>query len=431
MLATEWKNDGKSWIFTLRPNVKFHDGTVMTAQDAAYSINRLMGLTADPQPSATRTSLAPYIEKAEATGDLQVTIFTKIVDGLLPLRLAAVNTCIVPEAYYTATKFEALQTKPIGAGPFKLVSFAAGDRSVLEAHADYWGGRPNIDQLVIRPIPETATRIAAFQAGELDLVTTVPPDSIDSLKSASTRVDVSSVFNWMLIYFNTNKGPTSNVDFRRALSLSIDRKAIAESLWGGRVRVMNDYFLPGEFGYDEARPQFAFDLDAAKKALDAAKYSGEALEFTPPAQYYTNGRLVTDAINEFWTNAGIKVQYEPLDNQKWFERSLAGNNIATLQSFGTSGDPGTGVGSVWAPGLWIAKYFQPDEANQKLLTEAASSTDVDLRRKNYRTFADYLDAQVPIAPLYQSVEFYGVKNDVKWTPSATFQLDLRPNNFTR
>jgi peptide/nickel transport system substrate-binding protein len=431
MLATAWKNDGMRWVFTLRPNVKFHDGTTMTAQDVAFSINRMMGLTPNPQPSNTRTSLAPFIEKAEVTGDLEVAIITKIVDGLLPLRMASVNTCIVPEAYYSATTFEDLQTKPIGAGPFKLVSFAAGDRSVMEAHADYWGGRPNIDQLVVRPIPETATRMAAFQAGELDLVTTVPPDSIDSLGSSNTRVETSRVFNWMLTYFNTNKGPTANVDFRRALSLSIDRKAIAESLWGGRVRVMNDYYLPGEFGYDEKRPDFAFDLDAAKKALDAAKYAGEALEFTPPAQYYTNGRLVTDAINEFWTNAGITVTYEPLDNQNWFERSLAGNNIATLQSFGTSGDPGTGIGSVWAPGLWIANYFLPNEASQKLLTEAASSTDADLRRKNYRAFADYLDTVVPIAPLYQSVEFYGVKNDIKWTPSVTFQIDLRPNIFSR
>jgi peptide/nickel transport system substrate-binding protein len=428
-LATKWASEGNTWTFELRPNVRFHDGSTMTAKDAAYSINRVLGLTADPQPSQGRAGFTAYIEKAEATGDLQLTVTTKLPDALLPFRLAAVNACIMPEAYVTATGFEKVQTAPIGAGPYKLVETKQGERTVLEAHADYWGGKPAADQVILRPIPELATRVAAFQAGEVDFITTIAPDSIAQLETDTTRVLSSQVFNWMLIYFNTTKAPTDKVELRRALSLSIDRQSIAANLWGGRVRVMNDYLLPGEFAYDESRPPFAFDEDAAKKALEAAGYAGEEVAFTPPATYYTNGRLVTDAINEMWTNIGVNVKYEPLELAKWAEQSLAGNNIATLQSFGTQGDPGTGIGSVWAPGAWIARYYAPDEAAQKLLNEAAASTDADLRRKNYRAYIDILDRDVPIAPLYQSAEFYGLRKGLAWTPNPNFFINLRPGVF--
>jgi peptide/nickel transport system substrate-binding protein len=428
MLATAWENtDDTTWVFTLRPNVKFHDGSTMTADDVAFSLNRLLF---SDRESFIRASFLPYIASVEATGDLEVTIKTPNVDPLLPLRLASPYSAVMPRAYVEATDFDTLQSAPIGAGPYRLVELVPGERLVLERHDDYWMGEPDAARVIVRVIPEIATRVAALQAGEVDFITTVPPDQIEQIDSADNlRIDTASVYNFMLIYFNTKKGITANPDIRKALSLAIDREAIAESLWGGRVRVMNDYYLPGEFGYDPNRPIFPYDPEQAMALLAQAGYSGEVLEFTPPSEYYTNGRLVSDVIAEMWRAVGVNVDYTPLDTAAWAERSLAGNNIATLQSFGTSGDPATGsIVQTWAS--WMGAYYTPDEEFMALAAEAAASLDPAVRLANYRAIADIMDRDMPIAPLYQSVEFYGVREGITWTPHQEFYIDLRPGAFS-
>jgi peptide/nickel transport system substrate-binding protein len=428
MLATEWaQTDETTWVFTLREGVMFHNGETMTAADAAFSLNRLVF---GEQESAIRTLFTPFIASVEATGDLEVTITTVAPDPLLPLRLSTPFSAIMPQAYVEATDFEALQTAPVGAGPYRVAEFVAGDRIVLERHDDYWMGAPEAATVTIRLIPETSTRVAALQAGEVDFITTVSPDLVDVLDAeGALRVDTVSVYNFMIIYFNTNMGITQDPLVRRALSLAIDREAIAEALWGGRVRVMNDYFLPGEFGYDVERAIFAYDPEQAQALLAEAGYNGEELPFTPPGTYYTNGQLVTDAIAEMWEAVGINVAYEPLDTAAWADRSLGGQNIATLQSFGTSGDPATSS-IVQAWGSWVGQYYTPGEEFTTLAAEAAQSLDNEVRLTNYRRIAEILDEDVPFAPLYQSVEFYAMREGITWTPHQEFYIDLRPGAFS-
>lgn len=424
MLATAWEaTDDTTWVFQLREGVVFHNGETMTAADAAFSLNRLVF---GEQESAVRALYTPFIAAVEATGDLELTITTVNPDPLLPLRLATPYSAIMPQSYVEATDFEALQTAPLGAGPYRLVELLPGDRLVLERHEAYWMGAADAAQIVVRVIPETSTRVAALQSGEVDFITTVSPDLVDQLDAeANLRIDTVSVYNYMLIYFNTKTGVTADPLVRRALSLAIDRAALAEALWGGRVRVMNDYLLPGEFGYDAERPAFAYDPAEAQRLLAEAGYAGEELAFTPPSTYYTNGQLVTDVINEMWKAVGINVAYEPLDTSAWADRSLSGQNIATLQSFGTSGDPATSS-IVQAWGSWLGQYYTPSDEFQALATEAAASLDPEVRRANYRAIIDILDADVPFAPLYQSVEFYGVREGITWTPHQEFYIDVRP-----
>lgn len=428
MLATAWENTTETtWVFTLRPDVKFHDGTTMTADDVVYSLNRLLF---DDQESLIRTQFLPYITSVEATGDLEVTVTTPAIDPLLPLRLATPYAGIMPQAYTEAAGFDAVQTAPVGAGPYKVVEVIAGDRLVLERHEDYWMGAPAASEVVIRVIPETATRVAALQSGEVDFITTISPDLLPQIESTEgLHVDTVSVYNYMLIYFNTVTGPTANPDIRRALSLAIDRELIADTLWGGQVRVMNDYLLPGEFSYDAERPNFAYDPEQAMALLQQAGYNNEVLEFTPPNAYYTNGSLVTEVITEMWRAVGVNVDYKPLDTSAWADRSLAGEQIATLQSFGTAGDPATSsIIQTW--NSWMGAYYQPSEEFLALASEASASLDDEVRLADYRAIIDILDQDVPFAPLYQSVEFYGVRDGITWQPHQEFYIDLRPDTFS-
>lgn len=429
MLATNWQQEGRVWRFLLRSGVRFHDGSEMTARDAAFSLNRLVF---GDRPSAIRATFTAFIEKVEARGRNELLITTKQVDPLLPLRLATPFAAIMPEVGVTRAGFEKLQTAPIGAGPYRVTEFVEGNRVVLERFERYWGGSPEAARVVLRLIPENATRIAALQAGEVDLITTIPPDLVDQVeRSPRFQIESGQLNNYMLIYFNTKKGPTANVHLRRALSLAIDRKGLAQGLWGGRVRVMNDYFLPGEIAYDAGRPEFAFNLAEARQALRQANYNGEVIEFTPPSTYYTNGRVVSDAINEMWKQLGVNVKYTPLELAQWAERSLGGNNIATLQSFGTQGDPATTtVTQEYTSTAWISQYYSGDDEYRRLAAEAAASTNRTLRIANYKRIKAILDRDVPIAPLYQTVEFYGMRQGIVWKPHQNFYIDLRPGRFS-
>jgi peptide/nickel transport system substrate-binding protein len=280
-------------------------------------------------------------------------------------------------------------------------------------------------------IPEIATRVAALQAGEVDFITTISPDQIESVDATEgIRVETVPVLNYMNIWFNTNEGfITADPRIRQALSLGIDRQTIVEALWDNRVRVMNDYLLPGEFAYDADRPAFEYNPERAMELLAEAGYNGEVIEFTPPATYYTNGQIVTDVIAEMWTAIGVNVSYQPLDTAAWADRSLAGNNVVTLQSFGTNGDPATnGAVSNWIS--WPGMYYTPNEEFNTLAAEAASSLDPELRAANYRRIFEILDQDVPFAPLYQSVEFYGMRENISWTSHPEFYIDLRPGMFT-
>jgi len=428
MLATEWENvDGTQWVFTLRPDVVFHDGTVMTAEDAAFSLNRLLF---SENESRIRASIEPFIESVEVTGELQITLTTPAVDPLLPLRIASPYAVIMPQSHVEANDFETLQTRTIGAGPYRLVEWATGERIVLERHDDYWMGPADAEEVIIRIIPENATRIAALQSGEVDFITTVPPDQIENIEtSEGLRIDTVSVLNYMNIWFNTNEGfITADPRIRRALSLGIDRQAIAEALWDGRVRVMNDYLVPGEFAYDAERPEFEYNPELAMELLEEADYDGEPIAFTPPNAYYTNGQLVTDVIAEMWSAIGVNVDYQPLDTAAWADRSLAGENVVTLQSFGASTDAAlNGAISNWIS--WPGMYYTPNEEFNRLLVEAGSSLDPEQREANYRRIIDILDQDVPFAPLYQSVEFYGVSESISWQPHPEFYIDLRPGVF--
>lgn len=426
-LASDWVADGLTWTFTIREGVTFHNGATLSADDVAFSLNRLLF---GEHESPVRGSFTPFIASVTATGPSTVEIITPNPDPLLPLRLSSKSAAILDQDTTEALGYDAVQTQPIGTGPYALRSYEPGSRTVWTAFADHWGGAPAADNLIINIIPENATRLAALRSGEVDLITTIPPDLVGEVAS-SDRLGVVTVplFNFMHIYFNTTTAPTDNVHLRRALSLLIDREAIRELLWAGLVPPMHDIFLPQEFGFD---PQARFDRhdpEEAMRELALAGYQGEPVQLRVPANYYTNGRLVTDAIHEMWTEAGIVVDYAQLELAQLVEFVFAGRQIAALQSYGTSGDAGTSFINELATGGWISLYYPPSDAFKAKVFEAAQSLDQERRLQLYREIADIIAEDVPFAPLYQSIEIYGVRDGIDWTPHPTFFIDLRPGAF--
>jgi ABC-type transport system substrate-binding protein len=142
----------------LRQGVKFHNGDPFTATDVKFSLER----TYDPSVKTTVFTVFTTIDRIEAPDPSTLLIHTKKPDPLLPARLAFYGGQIVPKKYLESVGNDAFNAKPVGTGPTRFASWIKDDRLTLEANADYWGGKPDFDRLIVRSIPETAPRVAAL-----------------------------------------------------------------------------------------------------------------------------------------------------------------------------------------------------------------------------------------------------------------------------
>src|SRR5262245_38476276 len=254
-LATEWKLEGQTtWRFKLRPGVKFHNGDPFTAADAKWSLER----TYDPNVKTMVATVFTTIDHIDAPDAGTLVITTKKPDPLLPARLAFYGGQMVPKKYVKSVGNDAFNAKPVGTGPVKFVSWVKDDRLVLEANGDYWGGKPDLDRMVVRAIPETAPRIAALLKGEVDIITQLPPDQEDKvIANSATRMMGALYAGLYVLGVNSKRPPLDNPLVKQALSLAIDREAIVKELWRGRGIVPSQPIAKGDNHFDPSLPPLA------------------------------------------------------------------------------------------------------------------------------------------------------------------------------
>ena len=428
VLATSYDNDGLAWRFSLREGVVFHDGTTMTADDVVYSFGRLL----DPANEASNfgQDLQRFVSGIEATGAMEVTITTHNLDPLLPLRVASYWASIVPAEATEAMDEGARMSAPLGAGPYKVVEFVSGDRMVLERHDEYWGGRPAASEIVLRFITEDATRIAALQSGDVDLITQVPVDQIETLHSADGLMVASALTDLhMAVNFNTVKGPTADVNIRRAMSLAIDRELIVQELWQGLTTVPPDYMFPGAVGHDPAFPGFAYDPETARALVAESDYDGTAINFQATAGYYANTDVIMPVMAQMWEDIGLNINYEPMEGSAFLDLYFAGDIMTNLQQFRGGGD-GQRFFQTWAvENIWRPNYYQPAAEYDELFTSIAQSVDAEERYAGLQALKTLFDADVPVAPIYRNIDIYAFSDSLDWRPGPGFIMNLRPNNL--
>jgi len=174
VLATSWEqspDDPRVWIFHLRQGVKFHDGTPFNAEAVKFNIERML----DPETGALARGAFRMIEAVEVVDDYTVKIVTKEAFAALPAQLAYSPMCINSPAQVRKLGNKEYHKAPVGTGPFKFVHHIRGQEVRLEANEEYWGGRPYLDAIVVKPIPEVASRLMALEAGEVHVAYHVPP----------------------------------------------------------------------------------------------------------------------------------------------------------------------------------------------------------------------------------------------------------------
>jgi len=230
-LAERWEisPDRKSISFSLRPNVRFHNGKLMEAEDVAYSIRRFL----DPKTAAPVRQWLDMVDSVEVLDKHHVRLRLSRPDPNVLTALAVVPG-IIPAGWAEQASDPGAV---VGTGPFRYVRWERGRELVLERFAQYWGGPPRVDGVIFRVVPNENARVMALKNGELDLIlsNSLTPTSVSDLVRAGFHLEEIPALGQQYLGFDHSVPPFSNRTFRQAIAAAIDRRAIVENLLQGRA----------------------------------------------------------------------------------------------------------------------------------------------------------------------------------------------------
>lgn len=461
-LATKWEAvDDTTWRFHLREGVQFTNGAPFTARDVIYSVCRIPLVKDSPSPFTINTK---SIAEMKAENDTTLLIKTVSPDPLLPVNVAQV--AIVSASALGTTgpitfgreACEGLGTVPqspefnkpeiaVGTGPYKLVSYTRGDRIILERNDAYWGGKPQWDKVIIRPITSDAPRVAALLAGDVDMIENPPVQDLDRIKKGGFKV-VQGLSN-RIIYLHmdqegdapgivspTGKNPLLDPRVRAAMSKAINRKAIVERIMGGMAQAAGELLPPPMFG-TLGRETEAYDPDGAKKLMVEAGYpEGFEIVLGTPNDRYVNDEKIAQAVAQMLARINIKVKVEATTASQFFSKRnkldypfyLSGWAASTgemsnpLNSLVATFDKASGRGTTNA-----GRYSNPQM--DAILIEATRTIDDAKRAELLRKAQPIVLDDHGILPLHFEVTAWAFKPEFTYTPRTdqyTFAFEVKP-----
>lgn len=447
-LAMSWTRvNDRTLELKLRQGVKFHNGDEMTAEDVAFSFGseRMFGFgtanatgeTREPPTAAVSSirSLWPALETIEAIDRYTVRFINKSPDPTMEGRLSRIGSEIISKrAFLEAPSWNAWARKPVGTGPYKVSEFSNDTVLVLDAHDDYWGGRPPVRQIRWLVVPEVASRVNGLISGQYDFITDVPPDQVKTI-SQNPRFEVvgGPVNNHRIINFDTSHPVLKDARIRQAMTLAVDRKLIADTLFDGRVDVPRGLQWPfyGAFYVaDHASP--GFDPARARQLIAQANYKGEPIAFRALSyNYYTNQVPVSQVVTEMWRAVGLNVQIESKENWAQVLERTPGRGIRDWSNSAPYNDPVSSMVSQHCPrgqqqqiGEWSNAEFNA------LCATLEASGDQAARQSAFRRMLTIIEVEDPgYVLLYQTTLLYAKRKDIAWTFSPLQSMDFRAGNL--
>ena len=344
-LAESWSvaADGKTYTFKMRKGVKFASGNPVTAQDAAYSLQRAVALNKSPGFILTQFGLSKdnMKEKIRATDDATLVIETaeQVAPTFFYYCLTAVVGGIVDgkvvQANEKAGDFgnEWLKTSSAGSGPFKLVSWKANESYVLERNDNYHGAKALARRVVVRHVPEPATQRLLLEKGDVDYARNLSKDQLDAIKgNAGIKIQQGPKGSIFYLGLNQKNANLAKPEVREALKWLVDYDAIEQNIVRGRF-VVHQAFLPrGFLGALEERP-YKFDLERGKALLAKAGLpSGFSL--TMDVRNTSPHTDIAQAIQAQWAKAGIKLELIPGDGKQTLTKYRARNHDIYIGQWG-------------------------------------------------------------------------------------------------
>lgn len=302
-LAHTWETspDGLTMTFYLNEGVLFHHGREFTARDVKYTFEWVL----NPDNLSLHRPLYADIGSIEIVDDYTVIFHLTAPNGFLINNVARLP--IVP---YDLGDNEDFQRNPVGTGPYVLESWRRDDRMVLRAFADYWGPKPGVETIEFRPIPENASKLLAFEAGEIDMFQGgIVPDELPRLEQ-DARFSVQRVpaVGYNYIGFNSQSGPLGDKKVRQAISYLINRDGIVDIVLNGVGRPGISMMAPQLPWFNPDVRRYDYDPDAARALLAETNYSGADLTFRLYVSENPTDILVSEILEFELSQVGITLE---------------------------------------------------------------------------------------------------------------------------
>ena len=410
-LATEWRAvDDLTWRFTLRSGVTFSNGEPLDAEAVKWNVERVL----NPQTNARIRPWFSLVKEVAVISPTEIEFRTSAPFAALPAQLSAFY--LLPPRWTQANN---PANAAVGAGPYELRQFVPGDRVVLAARPGWFGERPAFDTVTFRVIPEAGARIAAVLAGEVDLVTNLPPSEFARI-NASGRARAAAVDSVRSVFlkYNVLTAPfRDNVRLRQALNLAVDREAIRDSIWGGMGTLTACQLMtPAYFGFNpDLRPP-PHDPARARRLLQEAGIRPNQLtiEFEVPVGPYLLAQDVAQAVSAQFEEIGVRTRIVEMEFGAFMNKYLRAQNMGQLAylTFAWPTLDADGILSLFESGNPYA--YWDDAPFTTLLREGRSTMDAERRRAIYRQATERMCEQSPVIWLFTQPVTYATSNRITW-----------------
>ncbi len=452
-LATSWRAvDATTWEFKLREGVRFHNGNAFTAEDVAFTLNRVPRVPNSPSSFALYTRPITAVEIVDAH---TIRLKTAVPYPLMPTDIANLRIIDKETAEHATTEDFNAGRAAQGTGPWRVVDHRNGERIEFARNEQYWGGAPAFGRVTYRMITNDAARTAALLAGDVDFIDQVPTADLARLRREQ-RVVLSETIGLRIIFLGLdhsrsgatpfvtdNDGrpiepnPLKDVRVRRALTLAIDRHAIADRVMEGAATPSGQFLPPGSFGHVPGLEAPRANLEEARRLLAEAGFpNGFRITLHSPNDRYINDARISQAIGQMWTRAGVRTN---VDAQTWatFVGRAARQELSSwLIGWGSSGGEASNplrnlVATVSREKGWGASnrghYSNPGV--DALIDRAMVELDDPRREGLLREATSMAMADVGIIPLHIQTNIWAMRRGLQHEARAdelTRAQDIRP-----
>ena len=451
LLAESWEQtDEYTWMFNLRDDVTFHDGSEFNAEVVKANLDRLL----DPATASPRFNLFEMIEEVNVVDEFTVEIVTEypfapllnhltsdggsmiskeVIDEDYRAALESAASDITVEEYYDlreegGEEYETVvdeisgevgtivEQQPVGTNYARFEERTPGESTTLSRFDDYWGGPMNLDTITYRVVPESSSRIAELETGNAHMIGGFEPNQLDRIEE-NTETEPYTLFNIAqeFIGFNTQKEPLDDKRVRQAISHVVDKDEIINGVYNGTGRVLDGPIQPELLGYDEEIEGLDQDIDRAQQLMAEAGYedgfdinivTNDAPERVDVAIY------LQEALQDINVNATV----DQIEWGAYLEKTSTGDHdIFILGWPNPTGDPDQ---SVWPlfhssmEGSQGNRTFLENGRVDELLEAGRMTTDEDERAEIYEELQEVLVEEAPMIYMRQALSMNAQRSEV-------------------
>lgn len=417
-LARSWtvENDGRRYVLQLQHGVKFHDGTDFNAEAVKWNLDRRLDeAVASPQ----RAALRPVIASVDVVAPHTVAINLNTPHPGLLADLADRAGCMVSPA--AATRLGAdFARNPVGTGAFVFREWVQGQSITLERNANYWeAGRPYLDRVVFRSIPNQIIGMQRLIVGEVDYVENLTPEHLRQIEGrAGIRTEKAPIGRWFSLQYQVDRPPFNNARLRQAIAHAVDRDRINTITMGGNAAIANGPIPRNLWWSSDDRVSYPHDPARARALLaEGGIEPGTGITLAAPSDPLM--RQISQLVAEQLTAVGLRPTLAPVAQSEWYSRVVQRAVNFTPITWVQRADP---------DGLFFILFHSRGFANttgysnadvDRFLEEARRTLDVAQRRALYASAQEQIMRDLPYIPLFFGAEYAAISQGVQgwvWTP---------------